>query len=141
MFVWHKSLGVIVLSSVILRFGWRLANSPPVSPGNLRAWETRLASIGHSLLYVLMFAVPLSGWWIADTTKLPFHWFKVVTMPDLLPADSDMHNLAKATHGWLTKVFLVIIAVHIAAAVRHHFWLKNDVLVRMLPSWLRRERN
>ena len=68
LFVWHKSIGVTILLLVILRFGWRLTHPPPAAPAGTPAWETKLARIGHILLYVLMFAVPMAGWWVASTT-------------------------------------------------------------------------
>jgi len=77
--------------------------------------------------------VPLSGWWISDTSRIPFKAFWLVPMPDLLAADRDMSQLAATVHGILVTALLVLVAVHVLAALRHHFVLHNDTLRRMLP--------
>ena len=133
LFVWHKSIGVTVLLLVILRALWRLNNPPPRSPDGIPAWETTAARIGHALLYLLMFAVPLTGWWVSDATRIPFKAFWLVPMPDLIAANRDMSDLAADVHGALTKLLLLVVVIHIAAALRHHFFLHNRILSRMLP--------
>jgi len=133
LFVWHKSIGVTILLLVILRFAWRLYNRPPSAPAGTPAWETKLARIGHALLYLLMFAVPMTGWWVSDTTRIPFKAFWLVPMPDLIAANRDMSDLAADVHGALTTLLLLVIVIHIAAGLRHHFFLHNKILTRMLP--------
>lgn len=132
LFVWHKSIGISVLLLVVLRLAWRLGNSPPAESPGIAPWESRLAKLGHAALYLLMFAVPLSGWWISDTSRIPFRWFWTVPLPDLLPADGDMSELAEDVHEALTRALMVVVAVHVLAALRHHFLLRNATLVRML---------
>jgi cytochrome b561 len=133
LFVWHKSIGVTILLLVILRVLWRLNNPPPAPPDGIPAWETTAARIGHALLYLLMFAVPLTGWLVSDATRIPFKAFWLVPMPDLIAADRDMSDLAAGVHGALTKLLLLVVVIHIAAALRHHFILHNKILTRMLP--------
>ncbi len=133
LFVWHKSIGVTILLLVILRLAWRLNNPLPSMPAGTPAWETKLARIGHILLYVLMFAVPMTGWWVSDTSRIPFKAFWLVPVPDLMVANRDMSELAGEVHGALTKLLLLVVVIHIAAALRHHFLLRNQVLTRMLP--------
>jgi cytochrome b561 len=134
LFVWHKSIGVTILLLVILRFGWRLLHSPPAPLAGTPAWETKLARIGHILLYVLMFAVPLAGWCVSDTSRIPFKVFWLVPAPDLMTADRELSELAADVHGALTKLLAVVVLIHIAAALRHYFFLHNKVLQRMLPG-------
>lgn len=133
LFVWHKSFGLTILLLVMLRFAWRLNNPPPAAPAGTPAWETKLARIGHMLLYGLMFIVPLTGWWVSDTSRIPFKAFWLVPVPDLMQADKAMSELAADVHGILTKLLLLVVVIHIAAAVRHHFFLHNQILTRMLP--------
>jgi len=133
LFVWHKSIGVTILLLVVLRVAWRLSNPPPAAPHSIPAWETTLARIGHALLYLLMFAVPLTGWWVSDTTRIPFKAFWLMPMPDLMEANREMSDLAGDVHGALTKLLLLVVVIHIAAALRHHFFLHNKILTRMLP--------
>jgi cytochrome b561 len=134
LFVWHKSIGLTILLLVLLRFAWRLTHRPPAPAADIPRWETRLARVGHGLLYVLMFAVPLTGWWVSDTSRIPFRAFWQLPVPDLLPASREMSMLAANIHGGLTNLLLLVAVLHIAAALRHHFLLRNETLTRMLPG-------
>lgn len=133
-FVWHKSLGVTVLLIVILRLAWRLLDTPPTPPEGIPEKETKLAAIGHWLLYLLMFAVPLSGWWVSDASRVPFEAFFVVPVPDLIATDRASQETAATVHEILTNALLAVAAVHVAAALWHHFYLRNEVLRRMLSG-------
>ena len=135
-FVWHKSIGVTVLVLVILRLAWRLFNPPPSPPPGNPAWETKLAAVGHWILYVLMFAVPVSGWWISDASRVPFEAFFTLPMPDFIEVNRSMQETASEVHEALTKALLLVVIVHVAAALRHHFGLRDDVMRRMLPGRL-----
>ncbi len=133
LFVWHKSLGLTVLLLVVLRLGWRLFNPPPDPLTGSGHWESRLARAGHWLLYVLMFAVPLTGWWIADTSRIPFRLYWQLPVPDFFVPDKAASTLAAEVHGVLTTLLAVIVTGHILAALRHHWLLGNATLRRMLP--------
>lgn len=133
LFVWHKSIGVSILLLALLRLLWRIGNAPPVPLPGTPPWETLLARIGHTLLYALLFAVPVSGWWISDSSRIPFKAFWIVPMPDWLPTDRTIQELAEDVHGMLIIALLAVLAIHIAAALRHHFLLRNNTLRRMLP--------
>jgi len=135
LFVWHKSFGLCILLLVVVRIAWRLANVAPGSLPGIRAWEHRAARAAHLLLYLLMLAVPLSGWWVSDTSRIPFKAFWSVPVPDLLAADRALSETAGFVHGSLTTVLLIVLAVHVLAALRHHFLLRNDTLRRMLPDF------
>jgi cytochrome b561 len=133
LFVWHKSLGVTILLLAVLRLAWRLVNPPPRTPAGIPRFATLLAKSGHTVLYLLMFAVPLSGWWVSDSSRVPFKAFWIIPMPDFLPVDRSMQELAGQIHGLLISVLLAVVLVHTAAALRHHFVLRNETLIRMLP--------
>jgi cytochrome b561 len=133
-FVWHKSIGVTILLLALLRLAWRAANPPPITPHDTPAWETKLAAAGHWLLYGLMIAVPISGWIVSDASRVPFEGFFIVPMPDLIETTRELQEEAEDVHELLTKALIAVVLVHIAAALRHHFMLRNDVLRRMLPG-------
>ncbi|NQV86884.1 MAG: cytochrome b [Woeseiaceae bacterium] len=133
LFVWHKSIGVTILLLLTFRIVWRLINTPPETVAGIARWEHWAARVGHILLYGLMIAVPISGWWVSDTSRIPFEAFWLLPVPDLLEANRDVSQVAETVHGILTKTLLVLIVVHIVAALRHHFILGNDTLRRMLP--------
>ena len=138
LFVWHKSVGVTVLLLVVLRLAWRFADPPPAPPANTPAWETKLAVAGHYLLYVLMFAVPISGWWVSDASRVPFKAYFAVPMPDLIETNRSVQEIAEGAHEILVMTLVTIAIGHVVAALRHHFWLKDGVMRRMLP-WQRNE--
>lgn len=134
LFVWHKSIGVTVLVLALLRLLWRLGNPPPVAPAGTASWERRLAAAAHWVLYALIFAVPLSGWWVSDASRVPFKAFFSVPMPDFIATDRAVQEAAAEVHEALTMTLLVVVIVHVAAALRHHFLLHDDVLRRMLKG-------
>lgn len=133
LFVWHKSFGVTILLLVMLRLGWRLTNRAPGLPTSVPTHERQLARINHGLLYGLMIAVPLSGWIVSDTSRIPFRIFWSIPTPDLLPVNREVSELAAGVHETLVVLMIVLVAVHVLAAFRHHFVKHNDVLLRMLP--------
>ncbi|MEM7564132.1 MAG: cytochrome b/b6 domain-containing protein [Pseudomonadota bacterium] len=137
---WHKSLGVIVLLLVMVRIGWRLLHRPPPLPETLESWEALAAHGTHLLLYVLMLAIPLSGWIMvsASPLEIPTLLFNGVEWPHLPPFESiadkaEISELFASLHeifGWVLVAFLL---AHVGAAFRHQ-WIKgDDVLQRMSP--------
>lgn len=134
LFVWHKSVGITVLALALLRLVWRLANPPPAMPAGTPGWERKLAAIAHWALYGLIFAVPLSGWWVSDASRVPFKAFFFLPMPDFIATDRALQEAAAEVHEALTITLLFVVIVHIAAALRHHFLLHDDVLRRMLTG-------
>jgi cytochrome b561 len=132
LFVWHKSVGITVLALALLRLVWRLADPPPAMPAGTPGWERKLAAIAHWALYGLIFAVPLSGWWVSDASRVPFKAFFFLPMPDFIATDRALQEAAAEVHEALTITLLFVVIVHIAAALRHHFLLHDDVLRRML---------
>ena len=134
LFVWHKSIGVTVLLLAILRLAWRFANPPPASPAGTPPWERRVAAAAHWALYLLLFAVPLSGWWVSDSSRVPFKAFFFLPMPDFIATDRAVQEAAAEVHEVLTLTLLIVVLGHVAAALRHHFVLRDDVLRRMLTG-------
>jgi len=134
LFVWHKSIGVTVVLLAVLRLAWRLANPPPATPAGTAPWEARVAAAAHWVLYLLLFAVPLSGWWVSDASRVPFKAFFVLPMPDFIATDRAVQEAAAEVHEALTMTLLIVVLGHVAAALRHHFVLRDDVLRRMLTG-------
>jgi cytochrome b561 len=130
---WHKSVGITILGLAVIRLLWRWANPTPVLPGTLRPYERVLATLTHAGLYVLLFAQPLTGWMMTSARAYPVSWFKLVQLPDFVPKNEALYNAMKATHDNLALALYVIVFLHAAAALKHHFLLKDDVLRRMLP--------
>jgi cytochrome b561 len=139
----HKSIGITVLLLTLLRIAWRIGHRPPPLPDHMARWERWAARGTHYLFYLLMLAMPLSGWAMVSSSPLlrahPTVLFGVVPWPTLPfnQIDPDtLHGLSKLfrkTHDTLALVAYVTIALHVAAALKHHLIDRDDVLTRMLP--------
>ncbi len=134
LFVWHKSFGVVILLLVVFRLIWRLRSATPAYPSNMPAWEAGAARFSHALLYLLMLALPLTGWIINSAANIPFKVFWLVPWPDITGPDKALQSLASEIHGRLAGLLVMVLIIHIMAALRHHFIKRNDVLKRMLPG-------
>jgi cytochrome b561 len=130
----HKSIGITILMLVIVRLLWRWANPTPELPRTLRPYEMTLARVTHALLYVLLILIPLSGWMMSSARGFPVSWFGLFTLPDLVPKNRPLYNTLVTAHVTLAWWVLgAVLVLHVAAALKHHFWLRDDTLRRMLP--------
>lgn len=134
LYSWHKWAGVTAFALALLRLLWRLGHPPPELPATMAAPLRRAAHAGHGLLYLLMLAVPLSGWLMSSAKGFQTVWFGVLPLPDLLAKDKELGDLLQTVHLSLNLVFVAVIAGHVAAALKHHFIDGDDILRRMLPS-------
>ena len=135
LFVWHKSIGMLILVLVIARLLWRWVNPSPALPADTPAWERLAARASHALLYVLMLALPLSGWVINSAAGVPFRIFRLIPLPALIAPDKHIAELAALVHLLLFFAIVALLLLHIGAALRHHCIKHNDVLRSMLPTW------
>ena len=134
----HKSIGICILALVVLRLGWRLYAGRPPELAGIPTWQARIASATHAALYLLLFAVPLSGWVVNSSTGFPLHWFNLVNLPPIASKSDALHDVVRPLHEWLFWSLIVLACVHAAAAIYHHLFQRDDTLARMLPrNWLR----
>jgi cytochrome b561 len=117
----------------VLRLTWRWLNPTPALPDTLKPHERFLARFTHAALYVLIFIMPLSGWMMSSARNFPVSWFGLFQLPDLVGQDKRLYDTLHETHETLATALIVIAALHVLAALKHHFFLKDDVLRRMLP--------
>ena len=129
----HKSFGLTIFGLALLRLGWRLLHPTPLLPLTLKAYERALAHFTHFMLYVLLFAMPLSGWMMSSARGFPVSWFGIFQLPDLVPKNRALYEALVTTHGTLAVVLGAVVTLHVAGALKHHFVHKDDVLRRMLP--------
>lgn len=134
LFSYHKWIGVTAFTLVLLRIGWRLYAPPPALPPSMPDWQRRASAISHRLLYLLMIAVPLSGWLMSSAKGFQTVYFGVLPIPDLLAKNPDLGKQLEAVHWALNKLLLLTVTVHIAAALKHQFVDRDGVLLRMLPK-------
>ncbi len=129
----HKSFGMTILMLAVLRLLWRLKNPPPELPSGMPAIEEFLARFTHIAMYGFLFAMPLSGWLMSSAKNYSVSWFGLFTWPNLISKSENAFHLLDNTHKILAIALFTTAALHIAAALKHHFWTKDDVLRRMLP--------
>jgi cytochrome b561 len=130
---WHKSFGMTILILAVLRLAWRLMNPTPDLTAETKPWERTLAKISHVLLYVLIFAMPLTGWMMSSAKNFPVSWFKLFQFPDLVAPSEQTFRLMQDAHHLLFSGLVCVALLHVAGALKHHFIDRNDVLKRMLP--------
>jgi cytochrome b561 len=127
----HISFGITVLALTIVRILWRLGSPTPTPPAGAR-WETLVAHATLGLLYLLLLAIPLSGWVMANGHGDAVSWFGA-PFPALVAKGSAIGRPAHEAHEILGWVLLGLVGVHLLAALKHHFIARNDVLRRMRP--------
>ena len=133
LYSWHKWAGVSIFLCVVLRLGWRLTHRPPELPVAMPGWQRMAAEATHVLLYLLMFAVPISGWLMSSAKGFQTVWFGVLPLPDLLDKNQQLGDLLKEVHEALNFGMAGLVLAHAGAALKHHVIDRDDVLARMLP--------
>jgi len=134
----HKSFGFLLLGLVLLRIGWRLGSKSPGMPEGVDALGRRAAPVVHFLLYAAQLAVPLSGWVLVSVSvlEIPSVPFNLFVMPHLpFEVSETAENFWIFGHKWLAYAGMALVALHFLAALRHHFWLRDVVLVRMISPF------
>ena len=147
LFQLHKSIGVSVLILSVIRLGWRVMNPAPALPASMTRFERGVAGATHWVLYGFMLILPLTGWVVVSASpyNLPTLLFKSAPWPHL----GFVHDLPMATrkliedqvgdvHAWLAWSLLALAALHVAAAIKHLVWDRDDVAARMVPILRRR---
>ena len=130
---WHKSFGITVLALVAARLVWRFMNTHPHSLPTHAGWEKTLAKITHGLLYLALFAMPLSGWIMSSAKGFSVNVFGWFTLPDLVGESEQIGSIARSIHGYAGYALIVLIGLHFAGAMKHHVIDKDSTLRRMLP--------
>lgn len=136
----HKSLGVTILALVALRVLWRLyAGTPKPVPGSPR-WQERIAALTHAAIYLLLFAIPISGWVLNSAAGFPLQWFHLVNLPHIVERNQDLHELAEEAHELMFWALALLVVLHAGAAFYHHLFQGDATLARMLPrGWIKRD--
>lgn len=131
MYNWHKWVGMTILALAALRTAWRLTHpAPRLLP--MAAWQRRTAHAFHGLLYLLMFALPVSGWAYSNATGYPIVYLGLLRLPNLLSRNKELATKLVTVHEALGWTLFAILVLHILAALKHHFVDRDDTLRRML---------
>jgi cytochrome b561 len=130
---YHKWVGVTVLALAVLRIVWKLTHKPPALLPMPR-WQQIAAHAGHGVLYVLMLAVPLSGWIYSNAAGYRVVYLGKLPLPNLVERNRELAAQWVEVHGSLAFLLGVLVAVHVLAALKHQFIDKDNTLRRML-TW------
>jgi cytochrome b561 len=133
LYSYHKTIGVTIFLLVVFRLVWRLTHRVPAPPPRMPRWQRTAASVSHILLYLLTLAVPLSGWLFSSASGFKVMYFTKFPLPDLVGRNKALAAQLHLAHESLNYLMLALVLLHIAAALRHHWVDRDDVLTRMLP--------
>jgi cytochrome b561 len=131
LYSYHKWIGITVLALAIVRLGWRSLHRPPPLPITMPRWQQITTHAMHHLLYMLLFIVPLSGWMMSSAKGFQTVWFGVLPLPNLVDKDKALGELLTDVHEGLNWTLFVLVGIHIAAALKHHFIDRDDLMSRM----------
>ncbi|MCX2723000.1 cytochrome b [Roseibium salinum] len=137
----HKSIGFVVLTLAVLRLVWRLTNPAPRLPENMHPLEKTAAHLGHIGLYVLIFAIPVTGWFMVSASPwgIPTILFNVLPVPHLpvppaLGSQEQAESFFRLLHEYGAFLLIGLITVHVAAALKHHFIARDNTLMRIVST-------
>jgi cytochrome b561 len=132
-FSWHKWLGVTVLLLAAIRLLWRLMHKAPPYPASMPMWQQNAAHALHGFLYLMFFALPITGYFYSLAAGIPVVYLGIIPLPVLIEPNPELKLILKSVHIWLTKGLLLAVILHFAAAMKHHFIDRDAILQRMLP--------
>jgi cytochrome b561 len=124
----HKSVGLTLFALLALRLLWHVLSPPPAPIATETAWHGALARLTHRALYLLLAAVPLTGWIASAASGLDVVLYGRWTLPRIAPVSEAWQDAFFAAHGVLTKALIFLLLLHVAGAVRR----RDGTLRRML---------
>ena len=128
----HKSLGFMVLLLVVIRLLTRTIAGAPAAEPSLDRWQRVIAGANHAGLYLLLLVVAVLGW-LGASLFPALEVFGVVSLPSISEADRAASDIVFSLHRWAAFLLLTLVALHVGAALHHHFVRRDGVLRRMLP--------
>jgi cytochrome b561 len=130
---WHKWMGVTVFGLACLRLLWRLTHRAPRYPDSMPPWQQKTAHAVHALLYVLIFAIPLSGYFFSLAAGVPVVYLGVLPLPVFIAPDPQLKAVLREMHYLLNMTLLAVFCLHVLAALKHLLIDRDGLFQRMLP--------
>lgn len=131
---WHFALGLSVLVLVAVRLATRLFSGPaPQIEPRPSVWQQRMAEGMHVALYAFMLGMPVLGWFAISAKGDPITFYGM-QLPLLIGPDKDLYKSLKDIHETIGTVGYYLIGLHAAAALFHHYLMRDNTLLRMLPA-------
>jgi cytochrome b561 len=134
----HRSFGVVILLLVVARLIARFRISSEHVSASLPKGIRLLSLAAHTVLYLFLLALPVTGWLFSNAAGKAVSLFGLVNLPELIAKNRDLADQLGDVHETLAWLFIALIGAHVGAALWHHFWRKDDVLRSMLPVRLLR---
>jgi cytochrome b561 len=138
LYSWHKWAGITILALSALRLLWRTLKPPPPLPEavlrRMPGWQHLAHRATHGLMYLLFFAVPLSGWAYSSAAGFPVVWLGLVPLPDWVPVDPALATTIKSLHMVLSFSLAALVVLHVLAVLKHQLLDRDGLLKRMLPG-------
>jgi cytochrome b561 len=128
----HKSIGILLFALIVFRLAWRWQNIKPDELPSHTRFERQAAQVIHTMLYVLMFAIMLSGYLISTADARSIEVFGLFEVPAIIYGLNRQEDIAGAVHLVLAVSLLILVMLHALAALKHHFVDKDRTLLRML---------
>jgi cytochrome b561 len=129
---WHKWIGVTVFVLAVLRLIWRATHEAPPMPA-MPAWQKAAAHATHALLYVLMVAIPFTGYFFSSAAGVQVVYLGVLPLPTIIGPDHALKAVLRTAHIALNYTLLALFAMHVLAALKHQFVERDGLLARMIP--------
>jgi len=133
----HKVMGLVLLALALARLAYRIGRGAPADEPTLDTWQREASHMVHSWVYLLLILVPLLGW-LGISLYPAVVVFNALTLPSLAPPDQPKSAIVLTAHAYAAFLLIGLVAIHICAALFHHFVRRDDVLRRMLPGLRRR---
>lgn len=140
MYDFHKALGLTILFVMAFRVIWRFTNVSPSLPSTVPTWQRFASRFVHLSLYACLFLMPITGWIMATASGNTPSFFGLFNLPmPGIPLNKPLAHTANEIHETVAIVLICAIVIHVAAAIKHHFVDKDNVLQRMLPNTKRQK--
>lgn len=130
---WHKWLGITVFLLAFVRLGWRATHAAPPALASTPLWQKRAAEAVHLALYVLIFVIPISGYFYSLAAGVQVVYFGIIPLPVLIEKNAALKDVLKVVHVALNYSLAGLVAIHALAALKHQFVNRDGTLARMLP--------
>ena len=128
----HKSIGILLFMLTVSRLVLRRIEGRPAELDNQTSKERRLAHLAHGLLYVLLLAVMVAGYFISTADGRAIEVFGLFSIPATIHGIDKQEDIAGLIHLWLAITLISLVALHAGAALKHHFFDGDRTLKRML---------
>lgn len=127
----HASIGALVFWLTVVRFVWRARHRPPEEPASMPAWQKTVSKLVHGAFYLVLLALPLSGYAHRMAGNHTVSFFGLFVWPTLISPDEPLRLLTDKIHVALACTLIALLVLHLGAVVKHTFIDRDGILKRM----------